>query len=214
MNHSNLYLFSGFSASPQVKGGNQKKELNRKKAAIFLDRDGVINYNRPDYVKNWAEFCWLPKVLPALQQLATSEYKIIVVTNQSPIGRGIFTSQDLATIHTQMCQMIVAHQGRIDGIFYCPHRPEEQCSCRKPKPGLLIQAAKSFNLSLANSFMIGDAVSDMQAAQNAGCYPLFVLSGRHAAKSNFVRRTFKPCQIFPDLAAAVRWILDVDPENL
>ena len=178
------------------------------KAAVFLDRDGVINYNRDDYVKQWAEFQFLPGALNALSRLSASPLIAVVVTNQSAVGRGLLDILDLEHIHAQMNGIIRKHGGRIDRVFYCPHHPEDNCDCRKPKPGLLQQAAYALNIDLTRSYLIGDAVSDIRAALAAGCFPLLVLTGRGAAASQALTLyQYNRCQVVPDLPAAVDWIL-------
>ena len=109
-----------------------------KQRAVFLDRDGVININRPDYIKSWEEFEFLPGVLPALAHLNRLGWPVVVVSNQSVIGRGLASQQVVDDIHVRMLAKILQSRGRLDRIFYCPHHPNENCSCRKPKPGLLI----------------------------------------------------------------------------
>ncbi len=147
--------------------------------AIFLDRDGVICANRDDYVKSWDEFHFLPGVKEALRQLATLGWPIVVVSNQSAIGRRLLSHKDLAAIHRRMEGEIVAAGGRIDAIFYCPHLPEEKCPCRKPNPGMLFKAAYALKLDLEHSILVGDALSDIQAAARAGVPRRYlVLTGR------------------------------------
>jgi D-glycero-D-manno-heptose 1,7-bisphosphate phosphatase len=146
--------------------------------AIFLDRDGVINDNRADYVKNWVEFCFLPGALAALQKLATLGWPTVIITNQSAIGRGLISQASIEQIHRQMIEAIHWAGGRIHGIYYCPHPPEDGCNCRKPRPGLLLQAQAHLHIDLARSILVGDAVSDLQAAQAVGSLPILVKSGR------------------------------------
>lgn len=178
------------------------------KAAVFLDRDGVINHNRDDYVKSWAEFSFLPGALTALKRLAASSMAIIVVTNQSALARGLLSPDDLESIHHQMKQTIQQHGGRVDAIFYCCHHPLDGCYCRKPEPGLLYQAARTLNIDLARSFLVGDALSDIQAGLTAGCFPVLVLTGRGSKAQQVVtRQHYGQCQVVRDLPAAVDWIL-------
>ncbi len=176
--------------------------------AIFLDRDGVINENRDDYVKSWAEFVFLPGVLEALRRLAESRFAVVVISNQSAVGRKRMDAAALEEINQRMRHEIARAGGRIDGVFYCPHHPAEACSCRKPRPGLLQQAAASLGLDLGRSFLVGDAQSDVEAALNAGCRPVLVLTGRGSEQ---VTRIPPPllaqCHIAADLDAAVSWIL-------
>lgn len=151
-----------------------------QKQAIFLDRDGVINQERSDYVKAWSEFEFLPGVLFALRDLAMLGLPIIVLTNQSVIGRGIVAQAAIEMIHKQARAQIVQAGGRVDAFFLCPHHPDEQCLCRKPKPGLLLQAAATFTLQLSECIFIGDSITDALAAQAVGCQSLLVASGRQS----------------------------------
>ncbi|HEY75931.1 MAG TPA: D-glycero-beta-D-manno-heptose 1,7-bisphosphate 7-phosphatase [Thermoflexia bacterium] len=146
--------------------------------AVFIDRDGVICRNREDYVKDWEEFHFLPGALDALARLARTDLRVVVVTNQSAINRGIVPVDVVESIHARMVEAIEARGGRIDGIFYCPHRPDEGCNCRKPRPGLLLQAAEALDLDLEGSYLIGDAESDLQAGRAVGCRRFMVLTGR------------------------------------
>lgn len=146
--------------------------------AIFLDRDGVICQNRTDHVKNWNEFKFLPGVQKSLAALSWVGLPIIVVTNQAAVGRGMLTTEILDDIHQRMVAEITAYGGRIDRIFYCPHLPQEGCHCRKPEPGMLLQAARDLDLDLAGSYLVGDAASDIQAGQQVGCHTILVLTGR------------------------------------
>lgn len=146
--------------------------------AIFIDRDGVICRNRKDHVKSWEEFVFLPGVLDALAWLNRSDLLIIVITNQAVINRGIIPVEVVEDIHSRMLHAVQAAGGRIDRIFYCPHRPDEGCACRKPQPGLLFQAAREMGIDLSQSYLIGDAYSDMVAGRLAGCHRYLVLTGR------------------------------------
>ncbi len=150
--------------------------------AILLDRDGTINRERADYVKSWAEVEWLPGALEALAALAPLDIPILVVSNQSSVGRGILEIDTLAATHDRMCTTVVAAGGRIDAFLVCPHRPDEECTCRKPKPGLLLQAAQRFDLDLGRCLFIGDSVTDLQAAQAAGCPCILVRTGRQGER--------------------------------
>ena len=148
------------------------------RSAVFLDRDGVINQNSDEYVKSWDEFTFLPKVFDALSLLSRHNYAVVVVSNQSAIGRGILDHWTVDSIHERMRVEIHRHNGRIDAVYYCPHTPFAGCECRKPQPGLLLQAARDLHLDLDHSYFIGDAISDLDAALSVGCSPIFVLTGR------------------------------------
>lgn len=179
------------------------------KGVVFLDRDGVICENRADYVKSWQEFVFLPNTLAALADLKRDGYRIIVVTNQSAVGRGLMTLKELNYIHAQMMNTIQQHGGYIEQVIYCPHRPEDNCDCRKPRPGMLLAAAKMFNIDLQQSYMIGDACSDLQAGQAVGCRCFFVLTGRGLAQlPSTLHHTTSSFQIVPDLRVAVKHILN------
>ena len=146
--------------------------------AIFLDRDGVICENRSNHVKSWQEFRFLPEVKSSLLALSQLGLPIIVVTNQAIVGRGVVTASTIDEIHQRMIAEIAASGGRIDRVIYCPHRPEDNCSCRKPKPGMLLQVAQEMNIDLPRSYFIGDAATDLMAARQAGCRAFLVLTGR------------------------------------
>jgi len=146
--------------------------------AVFLDRDGVICRNRDDHVKSWDEFVFLPGAREALARLARLNLRLIVITNQAIINRGIVPVEVVESIHTRMVRAIEEAGGRIDRVMYCPHRPDEHCACRKPEPGLLLMAAEELGLDLSQSYLIGDAETDMQAGQAAGCERYMVLTGR------------------------------------
>ncbi len=180
--------------------------LNR---VVFLDRDGVINRDSPDYIKNWSEFEFLPGALNALKQLTDNGFKTILITNQSAINRGLTTLDAIEHIHQMLRQTVQAAGGRIQDIFFCPHRPDQNCACRKPKPGLILRAAHQYNLDLARTVMVGDNVKDIQCARNAGCGRAVLVRtgcGRRAEKQ-LQSMALKPDHIGPDLPAAVQWIL-------
>lgn len=146
--------------------------------AVFIDRDGVICRNRDDYVKQWEEFVFLRGSLQALSRLAHLDLPIIVVSNQSIINRHMVPVETVDCINARMVRAIEAAGGRIDRVMICPHRPDEGCTCRKPQPGLLLMAAEEFGLDLAQSYLIGDAKTDMQAGRAVGCHRYLVLTGR------------------------------------
>lgn len=174
--------------------------------AIFLDRDGVINQNRSDYVKSWAEFVFLPGALDALAQLATLGLPIVVLTNQSPIARGLLAETTLQEMHRRMVDEIQSRGGRIDGVYYCPHHPNAHCACRKPQPGMLLRAGAERNLDLSRSVFIGDSASDMEAGQSAGCRGILLRTGRGAEHASQVASQWPQVPIVADLAAAIPWV--------
>jgi D-glycero-D-manno-heptose 1,7-bisphosphate phosphatase len=151
-----------------------------RRPAIILDRDGVMNAKAPraQYVRNWSEFKWLPGVKEDLRRLNEAGFKIILVSNQAGINRGAMTERDLHDIHLKMVAEIEQTGGRVDAIYYCPHDWDEGCECRKPKPGMLFQAQRDFNLDLSRTMFIGDDERDAQAAEAAGCIPALVSEKR------------------------------------
>ncbi len=152
--------------------------------ALFLDRDGVIIDNRSKYVRTWSEVSIYPQALRSLQKIESSKYKIIIVTNQSAVGRGIISHVAAEEINNQLVNEIESAGGRVDGVLMCPHSPADNCLCRKPKPGLILEAAAAFSLNLSHSIMIGDALSDIIAGQTAGVgQNVLVNTGRGVAQS-------------------------------
>jgi len=133
--------------------------------AIFLDRDGVLIENRSEYVRDWSQVQIFPEALKALALL--HDYKVVIVTNQSAVGRGLISFAAASAINDQLVEVIKQYKGRIDGVYMCPHAPEDQCECRKPRPGLLLQAAQELMLDLKQSWIIGDAWSDLLAGKAA-----------------------------------------------
>ncbi len=149
------------------------------KKVIFLDRDGVINKKAPehDYVKSWDEFEFLPGALDAIKLLTDSGYQIYIISNQRGIARGLMTEDELRSIHQRMIKEIVRAGGRIEAVYYCPHDHDEQCFCRKPQSGLLFKAAREHCINLTMAVMIGDASSDVEAGEAAGCRAILIKEG-------------------------------------
>jgi len=173
--------------------------------AIFLDRDGVIIENRPNYVRSWEDVHIYPQSLTALASIHNSSFKIIVVTNQSAVGRGLISLKTANVINERLITEIEQHGGRIDRVFMCPHTPDEGCNCRKPQPGLILRAEKELSLDLTRSIMIGDALSDIQAGQSAGITrTMLVRTGRGVEQVNLRKSLdLKPFQIFDTLSDAL-----------
>lgn len=177
-----------------------------KRPAVFLDRDGVVIENRSDYVKSWGEVHFIPGALEALKRMAGSSYLVIFVTNQSAVGRGIITMEEVLAINRQVIVIINMNCGRIDGVYICPHSPDEDCNCRKPKPGLLLQAAEELRVDLSRSYLVGDALSDLQAADAVSAAGILVLTGRGQDQASMLHGT-EGYRIVADLQAAVDYIL-------
>jgi len=138
---------------------------------IFLDRDGVINErpSRGEYVKNWEDFKFLPGAIESLKILAEEGYHIFLVSNQAGIGRGMMTEQDLSFVHQEFLEELKKQNVEIAGFYYCPHEMNENCDCRKPKPGLFLKAAKDYNINLRKAIFVGDEDRDKEAAKATGC---------------------------------------------
>jgi D-glycero-D-manno-heptose 1,7-bisphosphate phosphatase len=135
--------------------------------AVFLDRDGVLIENRADYIRDWSQVVLLPNAILALTKFQNTDYKIVLVTNQSAIGRGLMSIETAEEINQKLAGIVRSNGGRIDAIYMCPHAPNDHCECRKPKSGLFLQAARDLSLDLGSSWMIGDAWSDLLAGQAA-----------------------------------------------
>jgi D-glycero-D-manno-heptose 1,7-bisphosphate phosphatase len=178
---------------------------------VFLDRDGVINRDSSDYVKTWEEFEFLPGSLDAIALLARHGFPVIIVTNQSSIGRGMISIETLSRTHRLMCEAVAAHGGKIEDIFFCPHTPEEMCDCRKPAPGLVYKARDKHEIDLSGTVFVGDSVKDIECARNAGCGRSILVktgNGLTAAKTLSAKDT-PPDFLADDLLDAVNWILGV-----
>jgi D-glycero-D-manno-heptose 1,7-bisphosphate phosphatase len=179
--------------------------------AVFIDRDGVICRNRRDHVKSWNEFVFLPGARAALARLADSDLVVVIITNQAVVNRGIVSVDTVEDIHRRMEQAIRVAGGRVDGVFYCPHRSDEQCGCRKPKPGMLLQAARELDIDLGHSYLIGDAWTDMLAGQAVNCQCYMVLTGRGRRQFLSCLRTgYNSFHLAWNLQDAVRMVLAED----
>ena len=166
--------------------------------AVFLDRDGTLN-DDPGYLGDPKQMKLLPGVGEALSKLHQAGFVLVVVSNQSGVGRGFFPVTALQPIHEKMNELLVPYKVRIKYFYLCLHKPEDKCACRKPKPFLLLKAAKELSLDLSQSYMVGDKTTDIEAGKNAGC-----------KESLFVGPTPAPenCPCFPSLKEAADWILN------
>jgi D-glycero-D-manno-heptose 1,7-bisphosphate phosphatase len=177
--------------------------------AVFLDRDGTIN-EEMGYINHLSRFRLLPGVAAALRRLNAAGVKVVVVTNQSGAARGYFPLSLVAEIHTYLQQLLAAEGARLDGIYTCLHAPEDGCSCRKPQPNLLEQAARDLDLDLSRSYLVGDRYRDVETAANAGVKGILVLTGYGRGEYEYLRATaaVRPVHVAADLGQAVAWILD------
>ena len=188
----------------------------KQRAAVFLDRDGTIN-EQMGYINHISRFVLLPGVGEAIRKLNEHELPVVVVTNQSGLARGYFPASLLDEVHEKMERELAAAGAHIDGLYICPHHPEAKeaqyrktCTCRKPKIGLLEQAATDLNLDLAASFMVGDRWSDLKCGARAGATPILVLTGYGRGDHQYIGpgQDVQPAMVAPDLNSAVDWILN------
>ena len=172
---------------------------------VILDRDGVINYDSDKYIKSPQEWKPIPDSLDAIARLNQWGFRVVVATNQSGLGRGLFEMDTLNAIHDKMMKAVIQAGGRIDAIFFCPHINADNCECRKPKPGMLIEIAMRYNLDLTRVPVVGDGLRDLQAAVAGGAQPMLVMTGKGAQTAD---DPLLPADtlIFPDLAAAAAHI--------
>ncbi len=174
---------------------------------VFLDRDGVINKYPGDrqYVTSLKKFKFLPNAKRAIALLSREGYKIFIASNQAGVGHDIYAQHTLDAITAKMLAEINAFGGKIDKVYYCTHRKDAGCTCRKPKPGMLKKAAKEFKFSLKGAYFIGDTARDVFTAQAAGCKSILVLTGKEK-KANQKNWEVKPDFVFKDLLAAAKFL--------
>jgi D-glycero-D-manno-heptose 1,7-bisphosphate phosphatase len=176
-------------------------EPNKKHRTVFIDRDGTIARD-VNYCSRPEDFEIFNGVPEAIKKLNAAGFKVIVITNQSGIARGIFTEEMLGKIHKKMCTEMEKHGARIDDIEYCPHHPDDNCDCRKPKTGLFRRAAQKLDIDFPHSFMIGDMSLDIEAGKAVGCRTVLVVNGTQTptlkTEPDFTAQDFK---------TAVAWIL-------
>ncbi|MEE9447313.1 MAG: D-glycero-beta-D-manno-heptose 1,7-bisphosphate 7-phosphatase, partial [Arenicellales bacterium] len=145
---------------------------------LILDRDGVINFDSDEFIKSPEEWMPLPGSLAAIAKLNQAGYRIVVISNQSGLARGLFPAETLTAIHQKMIDLLSAQEGAIEKIYFCPHGPKNDCDCRKPKSGLFERFALDYNIALTGVFAVGDSVRDLQAARAAGALPILVKTGK------------------------------------
>ena len=163
---------------------------------VIVDRDGTVCVEREGYIQTPDEWEALPGALDAIARLNQAGYHVVVAANMPGLGRGLFDSAALNAIHTKMAKQLAAVGGRVEAIFFCPHAPEEACTCRKPAPGLFQKIGERYKIDLKQVHAVGNSLSDAQAAHAAGCVPHLVLTGRHAPQAD--------APLPPDYPAATR----------
>ena len=181
----------------------------RQGKLIILDRDGVINHDSDQFIKSPDEWRPIPGSLEAIARLNHAGFRVVVATNQSGLGRGLFDMETMVAINEKLHKSLAHVGGRIDAVFYCPHAADSDCECRKPKPGLLMEIGQRFGVDLTGVPCVGDSLRDLQAAQAVGAQPILVLSGKGEKtlrEGNFPSNTV----IFPDLAFAAAALLAGD----
>lgn len=172
---------------------------------VLLDRDGVINEDSGEFIKSVAEWRPIPGSVEAIAALCRAGYRVAVVTNQSGLGRGLFSVDALDAIHDHMRETVERAGGALAGIFYCPHLPDEGCRCRKPRPGLLEQVGQALDCSLVGVPFVGDRLSDLDAAQSVGARAILVRTGTGAATERRLDR--RTVEVYDDLAAVARSLI-------
>lgn len=181
---------------------------------VVLDRDGVINHDSDDYIKSAEEFLPIEGSIEAIANLTRAGFKVVVASNQSGIARKYFDEETLAEIHHKMCSLVESAGGLIEGIFYCPHLPNENCDCRKPKTGLLQQIEHEFSCGLAGSYFVGDSYKDVQAALAFHCKPVLVRTGKGIVTENTIsQEPSLNVPVFDNLAAVVSQLLVISNDQ-
>ena len=177
-----------------------------KRRLVVLDRDGVINEERIDFIRSPEQWRPLPGSLEAIARLCRAGLTVAVATNQSGVGRGLMSLADLDSIHRKMLGAVGEAGGQLSGVFFCPHTPMEGCRCRKPLPGLLEQIGAALDLPVAGAYMVGDSLRDLQAATSAGALPALVRTGFGSSTERQLPTGMK-VPVFDDLAGFTDWLL-------
>lgn len=186
-------------------------------ALIILDRDGVINEDSEDYIRGLADWYPIAGSIQAMADLSRAGYRLAIASNQSGLGRGYFGLDELEAIHAELRRQVEALGGRIDGIFYCPHTPADNCGCRKPATGLLTAIERELGVSPRGAPFIGDSLRDLQAASAFGCVPILVRTGKGRAaelalqSDNCDINNPGDIPVYDDLACAARALLRDKP---
>ncbi len=176
---------------------------------VFLDRDGTINHDSPNYIKNRSEFGFIPGSIDAIRDLTTAGYQSIVITNQSALGRKLISPAELDDMHEMMKDAILMGGGQVTDIFLCPHMPDSGCECRKPAPGLIFQARRKYGIDLSRTIMVGDSAKDIECACNAGCgQAVLIRTGNDPEVENKLRtKGIIPDHTAENLYDAAQWII-------
>lgn len=179
---------------------------------LFIDRDGVVNkdpggWTKTNYVTNWSDFHFVPGTLQALKMLKEKGIKVIVASNQGGVNKGLYTRKELNEVNSRMLREIEKAGGSIEEVYYCIHKDEDNCDCRKPKPGMLEMAAKKYGVDPKTVYFIGDAPKDIGAGKRAGCKTILVLSGK-SSREDIKNWEDKPDHVFDNLLEAVKFLTE------
>ena len=172
---------------------------------LILDRDGVINQDSDDYIKSVAEWLPLPGAVEAIAALSKAGWTIAVATNQSGLARGYFDLATLEAMHAELKRLVGERGGRVDAIHYCPHGPDDDCSCRKPLPGMIEAIGRQFDADLRGVWLVGDSLRDLEAGLAVGCQPVLVKTGK--GERSLAKPLPAGTLVFDDLAAVARHLL-------
>ena len=185
-------------------GCSQLSRHHNLQAAVFFDRDGTLLRER-GYLSSHEKLKFYPSVFPAIRKIRMAGLKIVVITNQSGVGRGFFPVSSVRKIHAELRSLVAARGGKIDGIYFCPHLPQAGCACRKPKPGLARRAAQDLGIDLKRSYVVGDQAKDLRLARNIRGKGILVLTG--AGSSADKKERALAAKITPNLLTAAKWII-------
>ncbi len=188
---------------------NNGSDMTKNRKVVFLDRDGVIHEDRSDYVKNVSELKVFSCVPNSIRRLNGAGFEVIVISNQQGVGLELMSMDDLVAIQQEIDRQVSAVGGKISAYYYCTHLANTNCDCRKPKPGLLIQAAQERNIDLSGAYMVGDTERDLIAGKDAGCKTILALSGK-LSLSDIENLACRPDFIADDLAKAVDIIIECE----
>jgi D-glycero-D-manno-heptose 1,7-bisphosphate phosphatase len=184
---------------------------------VILDRDGVINEDSDAYIKSLDEWRPIAGSIDAIARLSRHGFNVVVATNQSGLGRGLFTLDDLEAMHHRLCEMVESAGGHVAGIFYCPHTPDDHCDCRKPKAGLIDAIERELNTSARGAWSIGDSLRDLEAAHTKHCQPVLVLTGKGQKTQRQLRDDtsgkWSDVRVFDNLAAAADALIAETPAS-
>jgi D-glycero-D-manno-heptose 1,7-bisphosphate phosphatase len=186
-----------------------------KRRAVFLDRDGTLNADA-GYAHRYEQIAVFPESFEAVRKLNRAGLLAVVITNQSAVGRGLLTEEEIADIHARLGALFAGHSARLDGIYFCPHysqsadlRYKEDCDCRKPKPGLALRAAEDLGIDLNGSYMIGDKTEDVLFARNIGAVPVLVLTGSGRESLSRLKETgLEPAHVAENILQAAEWVVN------